>query len=210
MFRFDRIGVGLHRPGSAKSSASARRFSSGPESRGHVEPPELPCAGRRVLKNSIRQELCFLSCSTRWFSSGPEPRGHVAPPELPYVRRRVLEPRGHVLTQSCPEPGGGNWSRRDTRSPRSCHEPGGGPGHVAPPELPRAGLLLGISGDFFLVASYCPTKNSMVLKKCRYSSAFSSPPLLLRSLYCHGFFFDFFRPCPSVVISGALQRHQIL
>jgi hypothetical protein len=36
---------------------------------------------------------------------------------------------------------------------------------VLPLELPRAGLLLAISGDFFLVASYCPTKHSRVLKK---------------------------------------------
>jgi hypothetical protein len=71
LFRFDRIGVALHRPGSAKSSASARRFSFGLEPRGHAEPPELPYAERRVLKN--HQELCFLSCSARWFSSGLEP-----------------------------------------------------------------------------------------------------------------------------------------
>jgi hypothetical protein len=30
---------------------------------------------------------------------------------------------------------------------------------------PRAGLLLVVSGVFFLVASYCPTKNNRVLKK---------------------------------------------
>jgi hypothetical protein len=35
---------------------------------------------------------------------------------------------------------------------------------VLPPELPRAGLLLVVSDDFFLVTSYCPTKNSRVLK----------------------------------------------
>jgi hypothetical protein len=103
--------------------------------------------------------------------------------------------------RSCPEPGGGNRSHGDTR---------------LPPELPcarrrvlpRSGLLLVVSGDFFLVASYCPTKHSRVLKK-RYSSAFSPPPLLLRSRRHHGFFFDFFRPCPNVAMSGALQRHQV-
>jgi hypothetical protein len=89
-------------------------------------------------------------------------------------------------------------------------EPGGRPGHVAPPKLARAGLLLVVSGDFFLVASYYPTKNSRFLKKkCRYSSAFSPLPLLLLSRRCHGFFFDFFRPCPSVAMSGALQWHQL-
>jgi hypothetical protein len=45
-------------------------------------------------------------------------------------------------------------------------------------ELPRVGLLLDVSSDFFFVASYCPTKNGRVLKKCRYSSAFSLPLLL--------------------------------
>jgi hypothetical protein len=36
---------------------------------------------------------------------------------------------------------------------------------VLPPELPRADLLFAVSGDFFLVVSYCSTKNSRVLKK---------------------------------------------
>jgi hypothetical protein len=35
--------------------------------------------------------------------------------------------------------------------------------------LPRAGLLLAVSGDFFLVASYCPTHHSRVLKKKIFS-----------------------------------------
>jgi hypothetical protein len=37
-------------------------------------------------------------------------------------------------------------------------------GHTTAPELPRVGLLLVVSGDFFLVASYWPTKNNRVLK----------------------------------------------
>jgi hypothetical protein len=72
-------------------------------------------------------------------------------------------------------------------------------GHAAAPELPRAGLLLVVSGDFFLVTSYCPTKNSRVLKnaailqrsrrrRCSYalvvvmvsSSTFSGPVPVLR------------------------------
>jgi hypothetical protein len=32
----------------------------------------------------------------------------------------------------------------------------------ATPELPRAGPLLAVSGDFFLVASHCPTKHNRV------------------------------------------------
>jgi hypothetical protein len=48
------IGSVLVYTGPAKSSTSARLFSSDPEPRGHAEPPELPCAGRRVLqKNSL-------------------------------------------------------------------------------------------------------------------------------------------------------------
>jgi hypothetical protein len=105
--------------------------------------------------------------------------------------------------RSCAKPGIGNRSHGDTRRPQSYPASGGG---VLPPKLARATLLLVISGDFFLVASYCPTKHSRVLKK---SSAFSPPPLLLRSHHRHGFFFDFFRPCPSVVMSSALQRHQL-
>jgi hypothetical protein len=35
---------------------------------------------------------------------------------------------------------------------------------VLPPELPRAGLLLVVFSDFFLVASSCPTKHSRILK----------------------------------------------
>jgi hypothetical protein len=70
----------------------------------------------------------------------------------------------------------------------------------------EAGAAPGVvSGDFFLVASYCPTQHSRVIKK----SMFSPPPLLLRSRRRYGFFFDFFRPCPSVAMSGALQRHQL-
>jgi hypothetical protein len=61
LFRFDRFGVALHRPDSAKPSASAQRFSSGPEPQGHAVPLKLSCTGRWVL----------------------EPTGHVPAPELP-------------------------------------------------------------------------------------------------------------------------------
>jgi hypothetical protein len=189
MFRFDRIGVGLHRPGSAKSSASAQRFSSG------LEPPELPCAVRRVLKKTIRQDLCFLSCSARRFSSGGDMR---RPRSCPASGGGCWSPGDTCQPRSCSESGGGNQSHGDTRCPqscpawpRSCHKLGGGnqsrgdtwhpwscpaPGHAAPPELPcagrrvlapelpQAGLLLVVSGDFFLVTSYCPTKNSRIPK----------------------------------------------
>jgi hypothetical protein len=46
-------------------------------------------------------------------------------------------------------------------------------------------------------------RNTRVLKKCL-------PLLLLCSHRRHGFFFDFFRPCPSVALSGAFQWHQLL
>jgi hypothetical protein len=68
---------------------------------------------------------------------------------------------------------------------------------VLPPELPRAGLLLTVSGDFLLVDSSYPTKHSRILKKklqrsCRRccssalaigmvsSSTFSGPVPVLR------------------------------
>jgi hypothetical protein len=73
-----------------------------------------------------------------------------------------------------------------------CREAGAAPGAV--------------SGDFFLVASYCPTQHSRVIKK---KSTLSPLSLLLRSRLRYGFFFVFFRPCPSVAMSGALQRHQL-
>jgi hypothetical protein len=50
---------------------------------------------------------------------------------------------------------------------------------VLPPELPRAGLLLTVSGDFFLVASYCPTKHSSVLKKNFFNVLAATTPLTL-------------------------------
>jgi hypothetical protein len=64
-----------------------------------------------------------------------------------------------------------------------------------------------VSDDFFLVASSCPTKHSTILKKKK--SAFLPLALLFRSRRRHGFLFDFFWPCPSVVMSGGLQRHQL-
>jgi hypothetical protein len=195
---------------------------------------------RRVLKKTIRQDLCFLSCSARRFSSGGDMR---RPRSCPTLGGGCWSPGDTCQPQSCSKSGGGNQSRGNTRCPRSYpawprsyHALGGGnrsrkdtrhlrscpaQRHVAPselpcagrrvlaPELPQAGLLLVVSGDFFLVTSYCPTKNSRIPKKCRYSSVFSSPPLLLRSRRHHGFFFDFFRPCPSVVMSGVLQWHQL-
>jgi hypothetical protein len=45
--------------------------------------------------------------------------------------------------------------------------------------------LLAVSGDFFLVASSCPTKHSRILNK--KTSVFLLPPLLFRSRRRHGF-----------------------
>jgi hypothetical protein len=62
---------------------------------------------------------------------------------------------------------------------------------VLPPELSRAGLLLVVSGDFFLVVSSCPTKHSRILKKKNSSvlavamvssSTSSGPVAVLRCL----------------------------
>jgi hypothetical protein len=61
----------------------------------------------------------------------------------------------------------------DMRRPRSCPTlvTRGAPGADlrreagAAPELSRAGLLLAVSGYFFLVVSSCPTKHSRIVKK---------------------------------------------
>jgi hypothetical protein len=79
------IGLVLLYTGPARLSLLqlARRFSFGPEPRGHAAPLELPCVGRRVLEH----------------------RGHVSAPELPGGGNRS---RGDTRRpQSCPAPGGG-------------------------------------------------------------------------------------------------------
>jgi hypothetical protein len=73
----------------------------GPEPRGHVKPPELPCAARRVLKKKIaRSSVSKLLGSTVFIR--PRATGHAAQSELPYPRRQVLEPRGHVPAPELP------------------------------------------------------------------------------------------------------------
>jgi hypothetical protein len=116
LFRFDRIGVALHRSSSAKSSASARWFLFGPEPRGHAEPLEMPYAGRRVLKKIVR-------------SRGDTRR----PQSYPVSGDGCWSPADTCRPRSCPELGGGNRSCGDTWCPRNCHawprscpEPGGG------------------------------------------------------------------------------------
>jgi hypothetical protein len=49
---------------------------------------------------------------------------------------------------------------------------------VLPPELPRAGLLLDVSSDFFLVALSYPTKHNRILKK-NFSVLAAAATLLL-------------------------------
>jgi hypothetical protein len=82
-------------------------------------------------------------------------------------------------------PGGGCWSLRDTCRPRSCPEPmtrGAPRANLcreagAAPELSKAGLLLTVSGDFFLVVSSCPTKHSRILKKISVLATAAALPL---------------------------------
>jgi hypothetical protein len=123
-----------------------------------VAPPELPCAAPE-LPWARRWEL------KSW--------GHAAPSELPYAGRRVVEPAPKLpragrraRTHDAPKlPRAGRWAPEQWS-------------HAAASELPRASLLLVVSGDFFLVTSYCPIKNSRVLKniailqhsrRCRWS-----------------------------------------
>jgi hypothetical protein len=194
--------------GPAKPSVSARRFSFGPELRGHAEPPKLPCVRRRVLKKSTESLFSALLGSSGFNRPGVAgTRG-----ALGAVLHREAGAGAHgtcVGPRAALSRASGNRSHGDTRCPRSYParsrsypKPGGGNRSHGDTRRPRAGLLLAVSGNFFLVASYCPTHHSRVLKK--KSLAFSPPPPLLRPCRRHGFFFDFFRPCPSVVMSGAL------
>jgi hypothetical protein len=91
LFCFDRIGVALHRSDSAKSSTSARRSSFAPEPRGHAEPSELPCVGRRVLKKS--SGALFLSYS-----------GDGCSRSCPALGGGCWSPRDTCRPRSCPEP----------------------------------------------------------------------------------------------------------
>jgi hypothetical protein len=132
LFRFNRIGVTLHRPNSAKSSTSAQRFSFGPEPRGHMEPLELHYAGRRVLKKLPRALFSKLLGSTVFIR--PRVAGtHGTPRSCPAPGDRCWSPRDTCRPRSYPEPGGENRSCGDMRCPRSCPawpqsrpEPGGG------------------------------------------------------------------------------------
>jgi hypothetical protein len=66
------IGLVLLYTGPARLSLLqlARRFSFGPEPWGHAEPPELPCAGRRVLKKSSGALFSELLSSTIFIRPG--------------------------------------------------------------------------------------------------------------------------------------------
>jgi hypothetical protein len=88
------------------------------ELRGHVTPPELPCAGRGIRwspGNTWRPRSC------------PEPGGGSQ------SRGDTWRPR------SCHVPRGGCWSPSNTRRLRSCHVPGGGYHTTAPLPCPSMG-----------------------------------------------------------------------
>jgi hypothetical protein len=72
---------------------------------------------------------------------------------------------------------------------------------------------IGCSWQLLFVALHCHSKNSRVLKKNAHAAFVSAlsplPLLLLHSRYHHGLFFDFFRLCPSLVLSGAFRWHQL-
>jgi hypothetical protein len=83
----------------------------------------------------------------------PEPRGYAAPPELLCAGRRVAEPRRHVVALELSR-ARVTGTRGTPRAAPSWEAGARAAGHVAAPELPRAGLLLVVSGDFFLVVTY--------------------------------------------------------
>jgi hypothetical protein len=72
--------------------------------------------------------------------------------------------------------------------------------------LPKKQKLLLLNAAMSVVASGGRTAVKKT-DRATFSLRFHcrSPLLFLLSRHRHGFFFDFFRPCPSVVMSGALQ-----
>jgi hypothetical protein len=63
-------------------------------------------------------------------------------PRAARARKRELEPQGTWWPRSCPGLGSGSWSRRTRGGPRAASgwaAGAGAAGHVAAPELPRAG-----------------------------------------------------------------------
>jgi hypothetical protein len=79
----------------------------------------------------------------------------------------------------------------------------------------KRGLLCSCSvALLFVTRLYCfhTNKNITEGKKTLLAPLFlfAFAVVLLRSRRHHGFFFDFFRPCPSIAMSGAFQWHQLL
>jgi hypothetical protein len=114
-------------------------------------PPELPCArrtgaGAQATRGDPRAALSW--------DVGTRAAGIRGAPGAA-LRREA----GGGAQTTCGGPGAiPSQSHRDTRHPRSCPRAGRRVpeqrGHAAAPELPRAGLLLVVSGDFFLVVTY--------------------------------------------------------
>jgi hypothetical protein len=87
------------------------------------------------------------------------------------VKPALELPRARTRAWTCDAP---RAARAERRAPEKR-------GHAAAPELPRADLLLIVFGDFFLVASYCPTKNSRVLKTPLFFSVLAAVSALMLS-----------------------------
>jgi hypothetical protein len=104
------------------------RYSVAGWSRGRV----APCAA------------CTWHVETRsaGFLVEPQNQGHVVAPELPQAGQRELEPQVTWRHRSCPGLGSGSWSRRSrggTEAVSGWAVGAGATGHVAAPELSRAG-----------------------------------------------------------------------
>jgi hypothetical protein len=80
--------------------------------------------------------------ATMGWAAGAGAARHVAAPEMPRAGQQELEPQDTWRPQSCPGLGSGSWNHRTRGGPGAT--PGwtagaGAAGHVAAPELPRAG-----------------------------------------------------------------------
>jgi hypothetical protein len=76
------------------------------------------------------------------WAAGAESVGHVAAPELLWAGQRELGPQDTWRPWSYPGPVSGSWVRRTRGGPGAAlgrSAGAGSAGHVAAPELPRAG-----------------------------------------------------------------------
>jgi hypothetical protein len=136
---------------------SSPGWAAGAGAAGHVVAPELPRSGQRELEpqDTWWPRSCPRLGSGSWsrmtrggpraapgWAAGAGATEHVAALELPRTGQRELERQDTWRPRSCPGLGSGSWSGRTRGGPRAAPGWAAGAraaGHVAAPELPRAG-----------------------------------------------------------------------